>query len=374
MELAEIMGLRPEPCAGLLVAVTRRCPLRCAHCSAGSGPEAAERPDPGRLLGFVRSFRCEDRPEVMLLTGGEPLLHPDLVIGLTRAAQAVGTRVALLSGMFFARGERVPGPIRQAITAVDHFSASLDEYHEREVPREHVFRVVRGVLDAGVAVSFHLAGSSAEDPYLADVIAAVRRTFGDRAPMLVNEVRQVGRAAGWAHAAPPPGQAAPAMPCAMAAWPVVAFDGAVVACCNQHTVDRRPVPAHLSLGHVDAADWPTVRRRSLASPELRLVRAVGPLRVRDRYAQRALAAERTRGGADTAGPCAACRTLHRDPAVHAGAARDAAGPVGSLLDQAAARQARAAGPAALVRAYGCAPYAHLVAPGGDAGYRPGRTR
>ncbi|CAM5737420.1 Radical SAM protein (Fragment) OS=Streptomyces microflavus OX=1919 GN=G3I39_17810 PE=4 SV=1 [Streptomyces microflavus] len=36
MELAELVGLRPFPAAGLLLGLTRRCPLRCGHCSTGS--------------------------------------------------------------------------------------------------------------------------------------------------------------------------------------------------------------------------------------------------------------------------------------------------------------------------------------------------
>ncbi|MYW31734.1 radical SAM protein, partial [Streptomyces sp. SID2119] len=67
-----------------------------------------------------------------------------------------------------------------------------------------------------------------------------------------------------------------AAPCSMAAWPVVAFDGTVLACCNQDTVDRRPAPAHLDLGHIGSDDWETVRRRALESPVLRMIRTVGP--------------------------------------------------------------------------------------------------
>lgn len=44
----------------------------------------------------------------------------------------------------------------------------------------------------------------------------------------------------------------------------------------------------------------------------------------------------------------------------AGAVRDASGPVGELLDREAARMQRDAGPVALLRRYGCAPYADLV--------------
>ncbi|MFJ3231118.1 radical SAM protein [Streptomyces sp. NPDC086787] len=360
MELAEFIGLRPVPCAGLLLTLTRRCPLRCAHCSTSS-TTAGEEPDAERLLRFVGSFTADDRPEAVMLTGGEPLLLPGLVRGLAARIRAAGARSVLLSGMFFARGGRVPSPVMRAIRAVDHFSASLDAYHEREIPRGDVFRVMRQVLESGIPVSFHLTGSGPEDPYLADVTGAVRREFADRVPMLVNEVRPVGRAASWVPATPARLlDAGRVLPCAMAAWPTVAFDGAVLACCNQVVVDRRPVPEHLSLGHIERDDWAAVRHRSLSSPMLRMVRAVGPAHLRARYTDEP-------DGACGAGYCAGCRSLSARPEVVAGAARDASGPAGELLDREAARIQAEAGPVALLRRYGCAPYAPLVALAGTAG-------
>ncbi|PJT49525.1 radical SAM protein, partial [Streptomyces albidoflavus] len=97
--------------------------------------------------------------------------------------------------------------------------------------------------------------------------------------------------------------AAPA-PCAMAAWPVVAFDGTVLACCNQHTVDRRPVPPHLRLGHIAEDGWGTVRARALDSPLLRAVRTVGPLHLATGHAPDAPPA---------ASYCDACRGLSALP-------------------------------------------------------------
>ncbi|MFF1510368.1 radical SAM protein [Streptomyces sp. NPDC058326] len=350
MDLAELIGLRPVPCGGLLVALTRRCPLSCAHCSTDSSSTASERPDPEHLLRFVGSFGTEDRPEVVMLTGGEPLLLPELVVSLAGRAHAAGSRVALLSGMFFARQGRVPDRIMRAITTLDHFSASLDVHHEREVPRGEVLRVLREVLDAGIPVSVHLTGTGPDDPYLAEAVADIRRAFATEVPLLVNEVRPLGRAVGLVRETPPGPDGSVAAPCALAAWPVVAFDGTVAACCNQWTVDRRPVPPHLRLGHIAADDWQAVRARSLGSPVLRMLRAVGPRRLHARY------------GTSPApeGYCRSCHALADRPEVLAGAARDAGGRVGELLDRLGAEQQLAAGPTALVRRLGCARYAHLV--------------
>ncbi|MEV6307493.1 radical SAM protein [Streptomyces sp. NPDC051840] len=350
MELGELVGRRPFPAAGLLIGLTRRCPLSCAHCSTGSSAATREEPDAELLTRFVGSFTRENRPDVVMLTGGEPLLLPALVTELSARARAAGSRTALLSGMFFARSRRIPAAVARAIEGVDHFSASLDAPHEREVSRAEVFRAVHRIRATGTAVSFHLTGRGADDPYLADITRAVDEEFDGRVPSLVNEVRPFGRAASWASAtrtAPDPDSASP---CAMAAWPVVAFDGTVLACCNQDTVDLRPAPAHLRLGHIGTDDWAAVRRRAQESPVLRMLRTVGPAH---------LAA---RAGSPSRGLsyCDGCRSLGSGGRVAAEAESVASGVRGALLDLASAHRGAADGPVGVVRRHGCAAYAPLV--------------
>lgn len=356
MDLAEIVALRPVPCAGLLLTVTQRCPLRCAHCSSDS-TMAGPAPDGSQLLRFVGSFSPADRPEVVVMTGGEPLLYPDLVAELALTARRAGARSAVLTGAYFAVGGRFQAPIRRAATAVDHFSVSIDVHHERHVRRRDAFLLLRRVLDAGVAVSLHVTGDGPDDPYLAELAADVRDTFGDQVPLLVNVLQPIGRAAPWA-AAQAVISSGTVAPCTMAAWPVVTRDGTVTACCNQDAVDRRPVPEHLALGHISSDDWAAVRRRSLSSPVLRLVRSAGPVYLTTRLGE---------GGPDSGSSgsssyCQTCRQLGERPDVLAAARAFGSGPAGELLDKHAAAVQYAAGPTALLRRHACAPYAHLVAP------------
>lgn len=348
MRLAEIIELRPVPAAGLLATLTRRCPLSCAHCSTSSGPRGEDTPGDA-LRRFVGGFTAADRPEVLMLTGGEPLLRPALVADLAALAGAAGTRTSVLSGMFFATEGRVPDRILRALRNVAHFSASIDVFHEREVPRVDVFRAMHRIMENGIDVSFHVAGTAEDDGYVADVTGSIRREFRDQAAVLVNHVRPAGRAAGWAAARPVPlretgeegASGVPAAPCAMAAWPVVAFDGTVVACCNQLVVDARPVPDHLRLGHIAEDDWAGVRRRCQESPVLRTVRTAG------------------------VGSCADCRGLARRPGALDAAERSGSRPAAGVMDVLGARLQRDAGAVSLLRRYGNDRYAPLVLLGGS---------
>ena len=345
VQLATLMGLRPVAGAGLLVTLTRRCPLSCAHCSTSSS-RTAEQLDGDRLRRFVGSITAATAPEVVFFTGGEPLLRPDLLAELAGLARQAGSATAVLTGGFFARGGRTPRHIGRALMACDHVSFSLDAFHEREVDRADVFGCLGKLLDQGRSVSLHVLGSGPEDPYLADLTAEVRRTFGDQVPMLVSEVRPVGRASSWLAGQPVTLDANP-RPCALAAWPVVAFDGTVLACCNQQVVDSRPVPAHLRLGHVDTDSWPVIRDRLFESPMLRMIRTAGPLHLRARL-----------GNSDS------CQQLSRQPELAERAAQIAGGTAGALLDQQAGLLQQRAGAVALISRYGGARYAGLADPTG----------
>jgi len=361
MHLAELLACRPVPAAAVFAALTRRCPLRCRHCSTMSD-SASEQQPAAPLRRFVSTFTPADHPEFLLLTGGEPLLRPGLVRTLAETARTAGVRSYVLTGAFWAERIRVPVPIHRALSSVDHVAVSLDPFHEAEVARAAVFRVLHQLLDLGRDVSIQACGTGPDDPYLADLTGHVRREFGDRIPMLVTTVRPAGRARTWLPAPPAPlAPAAPAAaPCELVSWPVVAFDGTVVACCNSDVLDGRPVPAHLRLGHVSTVTWPEVRQACQSSAALRALRTRGPLQLAHGFAApdpgRPAAGRRP-----AAGYCATCRSLSA-PALRAAAA-DAERPALRLIEQQVIALQQAAGPAGFARRHGDPSRAELVLTG-----------
>jgi hypothetical protein len=348
MELAEIMRWRPVPAAGLLLVLTERCPLGCAHCSTMSTMDGRDLVA-DEVRRFVGSFGPADRPEIVLMTGGEPLLRPGLVTELAVSARRAGARAAILTGGFFARGGRRPALVMAALGALDHVSVSVDRYHAGKLATADALSLVGDVIDLGIAASLHVTVTGDDDPYPAELAGQVRRRLGADLPMLVTAVRPLGRAAGWVRGGEPGAASAGVSPCAMAAWPVVTADGTVVACCNQDTVDRRPVPPHLLLGHISREDWRAVRSRTLGAPALRAIRAVGPTHLAG-------------ASAGTRGFCATCRRLSDQPSALATAERIGGGPAGALLDRYAARRQVDAGPVALARRYGSGAHAGRLIP------------
>ena len=351
MHLMDILRYRPVPGSAVYLALTRRCPLTCRHCSTASLLNSEEH-DAELFLGFARTFTAEDHPEVVLMSGGEALLRPRLVGEIARQARAVGTRSYLGSGMYFARSKRIPRPIREAISQVDHFAVSLDVFHEEQVPRGAVLAVLRELVEDGKDVSIQIVGMSDDDPYLADATAHVRDALGDRVPMLVGLVGATGRAADWLQVRRNLTHlplSVLAQPCGVAAWPIVSFDGTVIACCNQHVVDLgRRAPAHLVLGHSSRDSWQTIRSRTRASAALRAVRTFGPRYVAQEIGVRVDDEQ-----------CTACYGLSA-PEAERGIADLVARPAFPVLEEGVGRILQSGGPPAFARRYGSRRYAELV--------------
>jgi pyruvate-formate lyase-activating enzyme len=355
MHLIDVLALRPVPAGALFLALTRRCPLSCAHCSTNSRLSSEEH-DGDMFLRFVDMFTADNRPEVILMSGGEALLRPRLVRELAESARSVGCTSQVLSGMFFARGERIPPPILRAIDAVDHFSASLDEYHEREVSRAQVFRMLDEVLALGKDVSLHIVGLGDDDPYVAGLVDDIRRHFDDRVPILVGRVGATGRAREWlVEPESASRREITAEPCTIANWPLVAFDGVIVGCCNQTIVDRRPVPDHLRLGHAAEDDWSDVRERYLRSTLMRGVRLFGPEYVADRFSD----------SVNCDGYCETCIKLSSDATLERRLAEVLARPSTELIARQVELLQRSGGAIAFARRAGIARYADLIALGYD---------
>ena len=141
-------------------------------------------------------------------------------------------------------------------------------------------------------------------------------------------------------------------PCTLAFWPVVAFDGTIVACGNDDVVDG-PAPAHLRLGHAATDDWPTIRARSTGSPMLRGIRTFGPEYLADRHSTTVACT----------GFCSTCQNLSSDPALGPRVELEMQRPSSITIEEQATALHRHASAESFIRRHGLARYAHLISLG-----------
>jgi hypothetical protein len=279
----------------------------------------SEEHDQTPFVRIVETFRPDDRPAVLWMTGGEPLLRPHLVGLLAEAARRAGTTTALLTGMWF--GDRPPPLVQTAMRSVDHLSVSIDRFHEQEVPRASTLAVIGQLVEEGRDVSVHLVGEGPDDPYLHAAIGEIRTTLTDRCPIHVSFLQRYGRAERLLPARARAGTGADASPCQLVSWPVVGYDGTVLACCSQLAVDG-PVPDHLRLGHAAIDDWPVIRARAEARTMLRALRTFGPGWIAEND-----------GAGTCGGYCETCLSLSDDPDVEQRVAMRMNRPGAALLQE-----------------------------------------
>jgi pyruvate-formate lyase-activating enzyme len=348
MHITDVVALRPVPAAVVFMMLTRRCPLSCAHCSTNS-MLASEQHNGEIFAEFARSFTAEDHPKIAYLTGGEPLLRPKLVREIATAAHAVGTQTVLISGFYFARPDgRIPPSLLRSMLAVDHVTVSLDEFHEAQVPRAAVFATIATLLGAGQDVSLQIVGTGAGDPYLEEVTTDLRNFFADRVPALVARLNPVGRAKMWLRKDVHRDAQPIVAPCSLAAWPLVGFDGTIVACCLQKVVDG-PAPEHLLLGTAPATKWPAVARAMHERATLRVLRTYGPEVLADQ-AGIELSAK---------GYCATC-ALVGQPAGTAAAEALTRRPTFPIIEDEVLRMQLESGPTGFAARYGIPEYANML--------------
>ena len=156
----------------------RRCNLTCKHCYSISTdtnfPGELSTDDIYRTMDALKAFRVP----VLILSGGEPLLHPD-IFTIARRAKAMGFYVALSSNGTLINEKNI-----DAIAACDfdYVGISLDglgETHDKFRRQEGAFAAsLAGIrqcreLDLKIGVRYTMTQDNAQDlPGLLDLVDA----------------------------------------------------------------------------------------------------------------------------------------------------------------------------------------------------------
>lgn len=155
--------------------ITRRCNLLCAHCRASAEDAAYE----GELSG-EECFRISDEiarvgKPLLILSGGEPLLRPD-VLEIGKYAAARGLRVVLgTNGMLLTRqmAEALKGvPIARVGVSLDFPEAELqDRFRGKLGAFEAAIAGIREAQRAGISVQINSTITRKNAPYLDQLLS-----------------------------------------------------------------------------------------------------------------------------------------------------------------------------------------------------------
>lgn len=175
------MAAAIEPPFLVALNLTRRCNLKCAHCYLDAGTLRAGAPDELRtdevlaLLGRIASLSDEI---MVVLTGGEPLLRPD-VATLARRAVDLGLMIVVGTNGMLLDARRVATLQAAGVHAVGISLDSLDPvYHDRFRGLPGAWKATLAGIDtcrrAGLMFQLHFTVTDDNADELDEIIAFAR--------------------------------------------------------------------------------------------------------------------------------------------------------------------------------------------------------
>ena len=151
--------------------VTYACTGRCRHCSEGDHASCGERIDPQIAADAVRKVAMEYPIKTVMTFGGEPLLYPETVYAVMRAAeeQRIPKRQVITNGYFSKNPEKIRAVAQTLATVgVNDLLLSVDAFHQETIPLDVVMTFAEELARCAVPIRLQpawLVSEADDNPY-----------------------------------------------------------------------------------------------------------------------------------------------------------------------------------------------------------------
>ena len=151
--------------------VTDACTGRCKHCSEGEHKESGERIDPDVAARVVKRVAERYGIKTVMTFGGEPLLFPDAVEAVMRAATDCGIPVRqVITNGYFSKDDKKISDVARGLSecGVNDLLLSVDAFHQESIPLEAVRAFAEELKECGVPIRLSpawLVSEQDENPY-----------------------------------------------------------------------------------------------------------------------------------------------------------------------------------------------------------------
>lgn len=136
-------------------AVTYACTGRCRHCSVGDHPAVGEHIDPHVAADAVKRVAAVYGIKTVMAFGGEPLLYPDTVCAVMRAAHGAGVpRRQVITNGYFVKNCLHMREVAERLAAcgVNDLLLSVDAFHQETIPLDAVKAFAAEAVKCGIPV------------------------------------------------------------------------------------------------------------------------------------------------------------------------------------------------------------------------------
>lgn len=287
----------------VLLFITDRCPVQCAHCSVNSLPDSPTITDYALFDEILAGIVALAGTPVVAISGGEPFSERP---GLCRAVQALrdgGKDIVIFTSGYWAGGSRLQPWIARVLAQTSTVFLSTDSFHQGRVARDRFRHAVRHVSEVGCRIVVQALEEKETLGFAAEVLAEF---YGSDWPCHADLVPirplRLGRGAG-VFSIRSRHDLSAFGPCRLTKAPTIRYDGTIIGCCNEALV-LGDGPAALRRPVRSRADVVAVIEQYRSAALLRAVATVPLQRLAALPALRPLADGRYDG------ICAACWRAH----------------------------------------------------------------
>lgn len=139
--------------------VTMACSGKCKHCSQGEH-RSSEKIDKDIAADAVRKIAEEYNIKSVMTFGGEPLLFPQAVYAIHKAAKEmnISQRQLITNGYFSKDSDKIRLVAQQIVQCgVNEILLSVDAFHQETIPLQYVKAFAENVKNTGVKIQAHPA-------------------------------------------------------------------------------------------------------------------------------------------------------------------------------------------------------------------------
>lgn len=301
----------------LILHPTHRCPLRCAHCFARSGPDAADELDEDAVLRCIdEAARLGTVERIGFSGGGDPFVRPRTLERAIGRAHRLGLRTTVVTSGFWAsslgNARRLLAPL--AARGLDELTLSYDDAHARFVAEEKILAACRAGRELGLELKIAITREPNARITRETMVARLEEEGLGGEAVLVYEtgVNSTGRALDEStpelRAERRRAELSYRGPCfSVLRQTSVTPDGSIIPCCGTAPPEAL---ARLAIGRVPGDSVDQAVRSAADDPRLLWLATEGPVAI-----LRQITADdpQPMDDGDFDGICQACAILHGDP-------------------------------------------------------------
>lgn len=123
------------------IVVTMACTGKCKHCSEGEHINCKGHINTELVIESIREICGNYKIESLMTFGGEPLIYPEVVCAIHKAATETGIekRQLITNGFFSNKKERIEEVVQKLEgSGVNRLLLSVDAFHQETIPLEPV--------------------------------------------------------------------------------------------------------------------------------------------------------------------------------------------------------------------------------------------